>query len=108
MSVPMNPMTAHDVGTSTDVDVLWTAFLDARRRGDDELAATIRERMAVLQEERQLRELDDDALLAQIAHLESRKEREEEDSDAVDVTASPPGPVARLSALLEEAARRGM
>lgn len=99
------PMTVHDVDTSTDVDALWSAFLDARRRGDGEMAATIRGRMAVLQEERHLRELDDDALIAQIAHLEAR---EDDGGDAVDLTASPPGPVARLSALLDEAARRGL
>lgn len=101
-----SPMTETEVQTSTDVDALWTSFLDARRRGDDDQAELIRLRMAELQEERALDEMDDDQLLAQIAHLQ----RSEEDQDgAIDLTeASPPGPVARLSALLSEAARRGL
>ena len=100
-----SPMTETQVRTTTDIDALWTSFLDARRRGDDGQAELIRARMAELQEARTLEELDDEQLLAQIAHLQQSEEAE---AGEIDLGANPPGPVARLSALLSEAARRGL
>ena len=100
-----SPMTETQVRTSTDVDELWTSFLDARRRGDDDQAELIRARMAELQEERTLLEMDDDQLIAQITHM---RQAEEDDDGEIDLSTTQPGPVARLSSLLEEAARRGL
>lgn len=100
-----SPMTETQVRTTTDIDALWTSFLDARRRGDDGQAELIRARMAELQEARTLEELDDEQLLAQIAHLQ---QSEEAAAGEIDLGANPPGPVARLSALLSEAARRDL
>lgn len=96
------PMTETDVRRCTDVDLLWTSFLDARQQGDDTRAEVLRARMAELQEQRAIEEMDDDQLLAQIAHIEQHREQE----GAIDLDVSPPGPVARLSVLLSEAARR--
>ncbi len=99
------PMTETQVRACTDVDELWTSFLDARRRGDEAQAELVRARMAELQEERAVEEMDDDQLLAQIAHLRQAADSEDE---TIDLNTSPPGPVARLSALLDEAARRDL
>lgn len=41
-------MTASEVRTSTDVDRLWIAFMDARGAGDRELTALIRRRIGEL------------------------------------------------------------
>lgn len=95
-------MTQTDIATCDDVDELWDAFVDARGRGDDDLSELLRTRMAELQEQRSLRDLDDDQLLARIEELQ----RQEEEGGDIDLTASPPGPVLRLSALMDEAARR--
>lgn len=97
-----SPMTDTQIRNCTDVDELWSDFLEARRRGDDAQAELLRRRMAELQEQRAVEELDDDQLLAQIEHLE----RSRDDGGDVDLTASPPNSVARLSILLDEAARR--
>lgn len=97
-------MTRTDIAACEDVDALWEAFVAARSDGDDEQAELLRARMAQLQEQRSLRELDDDQLLARIEELQRQEEVAE--AGGVDLTNSPPGPVLRLSALLDEAARR--
>lgn len=99
-------MTESEVRTSTDVDRLWKEFLAARQRGDGATAELVRARMAELQEQEQLRALDDDQLLARIEQLQARDQ--DEDVHVLDLTGTPPGPVARLSALLAEAGRRGL
>lgn len=99
-------MTETEVRRSTDIDELWASFLDARRRGDDGQAELIRARMAELQEQRSLEEMDDQELLAQIAHVRATKD--EEDESEIELSSDPPGQVARLSAMLDEAARRGL
>lgn len=101
------PMTETDVRTCEDVDLLWSAFLDARQTGDGGRAELLRARMAEIQEQRSVQELDDDQLLAQIAHLQQERDHQEREGD-VDLTTEPPGPVARLTHLLDEAARRGL
>lgn len=95
-------MTESEVRTCTDVDRLWKAFLEARRTGDGAAGERIRLRMAELQEQETLRALDDDELLARIEHEQSGEDH------VLDLTGTPPGPVGRLSALLGEAARRGI
>lgn len=97
-------MTETDIATCDDVDVLWDAFVSARHDGDDDLAERLRTRMAELQEQRSIQELDDDQLLARIEELQRLEE--EADAGGIDLTNSPPGPILRLSALLDEAARR--
>ncbi len=98
-------MTEFEVRSCTDVDRLWKAFLEARRTGDGAAAERLRARMAELQEQDELRRLDDDQLLARI----ERAQQEGDDGHHVlDLTGTPPGPVARLSALLDEAGRRGI
>lgn len=97
-------MTQTDIAACDDVDELWDAFVDARGRGDDDLAELLRARMAELQEQRAIRALDDDQLLARIAELH----RLEEEGGGIDLNTSPPGPVLRLSALMDEAARRDL
>lgn len=97
-------MTETDIATCDDVDVLWDAFVSARHDGDDEHAERLRTRMAELQELRSVQELDDDQLLARIESLQ--RQEEEADAAGIDLTNSPPGPILRLSALLDEAARR--
>ncbi len=99
-------MTEADIATCEEVDALWDAFVTARSNGDEEHAELLRTRMAQLQEERSIRDLDDDQLLARIADLE--RQEQEAEAGGVDLTASPPGPVLRLSALLDEAARRDL
>ena len=98
-------MTESEVRTCTDVDRLWKAFLEARRTGDGATAERLRARMAELQEQEELRGLDDDQLLARIEH---EQQKSNEEHHVLDLTGTPPGPVARLSSLLDEAARRGI
>lgn len=102
--MPGQMMTETDVRACTDVDRLWAAFLDARQRGDDDQAERLRLRMAELQEQRSIEEMDDDRLLAQIANLQEQRDQEGD----LDLTGHPSGPVARLSTLLDEAARRDL
>lgn len=97
-------MTRTDIAACEDVDALWAAFVTARSDGDDEQAELLRARMAELQEQRSVRDLDDDQLLARIEELQ--RQEQEAEAGGVDLTSSPPGPVLRLSALLDEAARR--
>lgn len=99
-------LTRTDIAACEDVDVLWEAFVAARSDGDNQQAELLRARMAQLQEQRSVRELDDDQLLARIEELQRLEEVEEAKAGGVDLTNSPPGPVLRLSALLDEAARR--
>lgn len=101
------PMTETDVRACDDVDLLWSAFLDARQTGDAGQAELLRARMAEIQEQRSVQELDDDQLLAQVAHLEQERDHQEREGE-VDLTTDPPGSVARLDLLLDEAARRGL
>lgn len=98
-------MTESEVRTCTDVDRLWKAFLEARRSGDGATAEQLRTRMAELQAQEELRALDDDQLLARIEH---EQQQGDEDHQVLDLTGTPPGPVARLSTLLDEASRRGI
>lgn len=98
-------MTETDIATCEDVDALWDAFVTARRNGDDDHAALLRARMAELQEQRSIEELDDDQLLARIEELQRQDDAE---AGGIDLDNSPPGPILRLSTLLDEAARRGL
>lgn len=97
-------MTETDIATCDDVDLLWGAFVTARRNGDDDHAELLRTRMAELQEQRSIQELDDDQLLARIEELQ--RHEEEAEAGGIDLGNSPPGPILRLSTLLDEAARR--
>jgi hypothetical protein len=97
-------MTETDIATCDDVDELWAAFVTARRNGDDDHAELLRTRMAQLQEQRSIQELDDDQLLARIEGL--KRQEDEADAAGIDLNNSPPGPILRLTALLDEAARR--
>ena len=100
-------MTEADIAMCEDVDELWDAFVAARQAGDDAHAELLRTRMAELQEQRSIQDLDDDQLLARIEQLQ-QQEVDEAESGGIDLTNSPPGPVLRLSALMDEAARRDL